>query len=474
MTLHRRRWLYLSFIVIFVIVGSALLFYLQGYRLSLTNWQVERTGAIQANSEPKNARVSLNGQIADELTPATLLSLRPADYDVELTLAGFQTWHKTLTVSPAEVTFTGNVTLWPELNTGTPLGVTNLSNSFLSPNGENLLYLTKPNAGTELWLLNLTSGQVRLLTRNAAAEIIAAEWQSSSRELLTQERLGKTLIWRVFSLETNSWKEVTLPPELSVNAIHWGEERGLLYATTTNELYELDQRTQATKLIWRERLKDWRVHDGLIFGLTSHNGEAISLKLLNLSNLQTVPLTETPTLSTDVTFMPARQDWLPLFDADRHSLYLLHSPLSDLKPIRLLPEVTTMSWASNDSLVITNNFEIWQYNLADESPIFVERLSSTLAGAQRYGAEPYILFFGGNEIWATELDDRGERQRWLLAQFSSNVTSLFLSPEAATLTVQTADDIYRLNLRATAQTSSPPTDLPSTMIQKFLHLSNRP
>lgn len=475
MTLLRRRILYLSFIAVFIIAGGIILFYLQGYRLNTNNekWQIERTGAIQAESNPQGADILINGQIINDQTPATILSLRPADYEIKLNLNGFQSWLKTLKVEPSEVTFTGEVRLWPETNTGSAAGTNNIINSWLSPNGENLLYLAKPNAGFELWLLNLQSGQSRLLSRQSSYEIINLEWNSSSRDFLTQERSADSVIWRLYNLESNSWEDISLPAGSTFNNVHWGDNRNTAYAATSTELYEINLRTQSSKMIWREKIVDFRIHNELVYAITRNSGEAIALKLLNLSTLKNIPLTESPVLSTNVKFLTDKKDWLPLFDTDRHTLHLLNSPLTESKPVRTLNDITTFSWSAEDDLIITNNFEIWQYNFKDESPSFVERLSTTLSGAQKFGTEPYIVFFTNNEVWAIELDNRGERQRWLIGKFDYNVTGIFISPDYKTLTVQTTNDFYRLDLNPQHQEASAPlTDSPVTTIRKYLHLSN--
>lgn len=459
MTIIGRRALYLSFITVFVIAGTIILFYLQGYRIDIHNkWQIERTGAIQVNSYPKNANIILNDELFKNTTPATILSLKPGDYQLKLSLDGFQPWSKTVAVTAAEVTLSGDITLWPNTNTGTPLKVPKLNESWLSPNNENLLYVTKPTSGNELWLLNLKSGQTRLLARQANSEIISLEWSPSSRILLVQEKSGSNLTWRTFNLEESLWQDLYPPTGLNFTAMHWGEDRNLLYGTTGNELYEYNLRNQTNKLVWREKINDFRVNDKIVFALTRNSGESLGLKLLNLSNLQPATLPETPVLSTNLKFFNSHDGWLPLFDADRHTLYLLHSPLSGNETTKILPNVTTYNWGLDQNLVITNNFEIWLFNIADESPVFVERLSSTLTGALRYYTTPYVLFFSGPEVWAIELDNRGEKQRWLIGKFDEDVTNIFLSPDYKTLTVQTTADLYRLTIQTESNFFELPTD----------------
>lgn len=448
MTLLHRRLLYISFIIIFIITGGILLFYLQGYRLNTSDWQIKRTGALQVESLPKEAKIYLNDRLWPETTPTTLLSLSPGDYKIELQLDGFQSWSKILRVNPKEVTFTGNVRLWLETKEATPIMTTAapIVNSWLAPNGENLLYLTKSNGGNELWLLNLKSGQTRLIARHANTEVVEAEWSESSRDIIIQEDNKQTYQWRIFNLEANLWEEITPPANSSLSAIHWGEDRHLVYGATATELYEINLRTQTAKLIWRERLIDFRLHAGLIFALVKQGNTAVELKLLKLSNLKQVPLLENPPLSTNIKFATTNKNWLPLLDIDRHQLYLLASPLSEEKPVRLLPDITTFYWTTDRNLITTNNFEIWQYNVTEDTLTFIERLSSILAGAQKYGPEPYLIFWSGNEIWALETDNRDRRQRWLIGTLTEEIRGVFLSPDYKTLTAQTANNLYRFNL----------------------------
>src|SRR3989339_1070386 len=150
MTLYSRRILYISFIAVFFIAGGIILFYLQGYRLNTDNnkLQIERTGAIQAESEPKGATINLNGEIVSDKSPATLLSLKPGDYQLGLKLAGFQSWTKTVSVAASEVTFSGEITLWPEPNSCESLGIKKINNSWLSPNG---LFFFQAEDGIRDW-----------------------------------------------------------------------------------------------------------------------------------------------------------------------------------------------------------------------------------------------------------------------------------------------------------------------------------
>jgi hypothetical protein len=449
MNLKLRRALYLSFFLIFIAVIGWLLLYLQGFRYNPAKHKLERTGAIMVDSAPSGATIVLNGSIQNKETTATIQPLKPGDYETIVNLPGFQTWRKILNVKPSRVTFTGRIRLWPPPATGDKLNGTDLITSVLAPNGENLLYYSNTGLSSGLSLFNLASGKASLLARPSNSTILAADWSPDSHEILINEKSSAGISWRIFNLEYATWEQLTLPADTKPVTIRWGDSTSSLYLSTHNELYQWIRRGRNLKLVWRETMVDFRVHDGLIFGLTRQPNGVLSLKILNQSNLQLVPLEDPPILSTNVVFLEARQDWLPLFDQDRHTLYLLHSPLTELKPVRRLPEVVKLDWsADGNRLLLANNFEIWEYRIEEDRLNLLLRVSTPLVQARAYGQEPYLIYATDQEVWALELDTRNEQQRWLLAKYDSEIDDFFIDPAGRTLNVKTRRGLYRLRLIA--------------------------
>lgn len=446
MNLTLRRLLYTSFILTFVIVALALLFFLQGFRFNFTERRIERTGAIAAESQPEQVTVIVNGNIQREQTPTSIQSLYPGDYAVVMSAPGWQTWRKNLEVKPSQVTFTGLVRLWPPPQSGERIvGALNTTN-LLSPSGESLVYYSNTGLSSSLWLLNLTTGRTGLIVRSASP-VTEVSWAPSSQEILIQQNVGGRLVLKMYDLEERSLTDVTLPPGLQPRLVRWGDDEGTLLIATSDELYQFGRRLKTLKLLWREQLKDFRAHDGLVFGLAQATGGSLSLKILNRANLQLIPLQAQPILSTSVAFLQAKRKWLPMFDEDRHVLYLLHSPLTALEPIRKLPEVTAIDWdAAGERVLLTNNFEMWEYEIDAAKLNLILRVSSMLTQARLTGNEPYLIYASNGEVWALELDTRGEQQRWLLASYPERVTDLFLDERLNSLTVKTISAFYRLRL----------------------------
>ncbi len=476
MSLGSRRAIYLVFFVLFFVTGTVLLLYLQGYRYNPQKGKVERTGAIRVEVTPEQAQLALNGEALDRHLPATLLSLHPGDYEVELSLAGYQSWRKRLSVNASEVTFTGKVRLWPETSPGTKIIESPIALSSRSPNGANVLFYVARGLASGLWLMNLTTGEQTLVSRSAAGETVGVSWAPTSREFLATERLGNSLQFRTYSLEDHVWEDVKLPDELRPAFARWGDKRDELYIATSSELYQYDRDSQNAKLMWREKLMDFQVIDGAVIGIAQSEGDGMQVKALNLSNLQPIALDHGLTLSSNLALLQPQGDWLPLFDADRHALYLLRSPRRlASESIRKLPDVTMLEWAEDgEELLIANNFEIWRYNLEEDELTLLLRLSTPLTQARLLQEEPYVVFAAGNQVWAMELDERPEQQRWLLAGYDEPVQTLYLSPDGGALYAQTASAVFRLEF--TPAGGSParddePGDSPLGAIRKYLHLS---
>ena len=448
MDLTLRRFLYLSFFAIFFIVGAALLFHLQGYRYNQDKGRIEQTGAIVVESIPKGALVTVNDKEQSRLTPAAIQSLAAGDYNVSVHLDGYQDWRKVLGVRSSRVTFSGQLRLWPPPQLGERMLGTSGAESLLSPNGQHLLYRLRSGLASGLWLMNLATGKTALITRPSSGTASALAWSPSSRRILSFQLNSGSARIDLYDLEEDLWETVPLPNEVKPQLVRWGENDQLLYVATTEELYQWNRRTKALKLVWRERLDDFRVHDELVWGLVRSNSGGLGLKVLNRTNLKLIPLEEPPQLAGSASFFEARGEWLPLLDQDRHTLYLLHSPLTELAPVRKLPEVISVDWAPDgDRLLLTNNIEIWEYRIDDDKLTLRERVSEPITKSRFFGEEAYLIAAVGNKVWALELDERGERQRWLLAEYTTPIEDIFLDPKVRTLTVETADGFYRLTLR---------------------------
>ncbi|MFH1866705.1 MAG: PEGA domain-containing protein [Patescibacteria group bacterium] len=449
MQLKYRRFIYLSFIVLFIIAAILLLLFAQGYSYNHLKGRVERTGALEVLSKPKGANIIVDSKPLPNTTPFTISRLSPDLYNITIELEGYQRWNKKIAVKGGRASSTNEVKLWPSEQTGTLLPDTSNISIYQSPNHHNLLYISSQGLGVGLWLYNLSSGESALLKRPANQPVEEVEWAPNNRRLLIKEQTSDNF-WQVFNLTDNTIRSIAPPGAVVAQKMHWSSnDQDLIYFTAADELYEFSLNTNTAKLLWREQIVDFRHHSGLIFALVKQGKDGIGLKILNPKNLQVVPFDQPIPPSTNFRFLKAKGDWLPLLDTSRHVLHLLRSPLKSFKPIITLPDVVNIDWSDDGSrLLITNNFEIWQFQPAEERLDLIYRVSSTLSQARWFNND-YVLLASENELQSLELDTRDQQQRWLLTKQTKPIQNFFLDPLGEMVTVHTETGLVRLPLITT-------------------------
>jgi hypothetical protein len=101
--------LFYGLVALFFIVGTAVVFYAQGWRLNFATLKTSKVGAIYVRSYPDDAQISLNKKsmrnTSGFLSRGTLISnLFPENYTLTLKAPGYDTWTENALVSPTLVT----------------------------------------------------------------------------------------------------------------------------------------------------------------------------------------------------------------------------------------------------------------------------------------------------------------------------------------------------------------------------------
>lgn len=108
MSKHLRALLFWGLSLSFVIFGTSMVLYSQGWRLDTASMKLTQVGAIYVRSYPKNADIFIDGKSYTNeswlLQDGTLISnLFPKDYTVRLRLAGYKEWTEKFSVEPLKV-----------------------------------------------------------------------------------------------------------------------------------------------------------------------------------------------------------------------------------------------------------------------------------------------------------------------------------------------------------------------------------
>ncbi|MEK7212403.1 MAG: PEGA domain-containing protein [Patescibacteria group bacterium] len=119
MTRTLRRTIFYLLTAIFIIAGTGIVLYAQGWRWDFKNWQPVKVGGIYIRSFPPEAQIFLDGKPIKNksgfLQSGTLISdLFPKNYRLRLVLDGFRPLERGVDVRPAMVTEEKYIVLIPE------------------------------------------------------------------------------------------------------------------------------------------------------------------------------------------------------------------------------------------------------------------------------------------------------------------------------------------------------------------------
>ncbi len=103
MTKKSRYLLLLAGFIAFLIAAPLMVLYVQGISVDFTNRSFIQTGILTAKTEPKDAEIYLNGELARK-SNGSIRFLMPSEYKVEIKKEGYLTWAKRLKIQSAEVT----------------------------------------------------------------------------------------------------------------------------------------------------------------------------------------------------------------------------------------------------------------------------------------------------------------------------------------------------------------------------------
>lgn len=155
-----------TLIILFFIIAPILALYGMGYRLSRDNNDspiLTSTGGVRINTKIAY-QISINDKLESESPLLKVGLAAPQDLNVVLSLPGYQSWAKKISIQPSLVQLISDVTLFPEkpeLEKFTDLSTAR--NIQRVPDASSILYTSYNPKESGLWILNLdTKVRIRL------------------------------------------------------------------------------------------------------------------------------------------------------------------------------------------------------------------------------------------------------------------------------------------------------------------------
>lgn len=191
MRMRSRILILAGLITAFVIIAPITILAALGYRYDFSQHRLERTGTLMVRTQPKGARIYLNGKLSSEKTPAVIRFLPPGDFEVKVEKEGYRTWQKRFTVMVDRVT-----AVFPE-NELLPLLRVPAEPELISKEATSLLAAPRTAyaiiATSTVALLDITSG--KMLATDLSADPRAALSISPSGEWVFSENSGTMLAY---------------------------------------------------------------------------------------------------------------------------------------------------------------------------------------------------------------------------------------------------------------------------------------
>jgi len=411
MTRRTRRIVFYVLVALFVILGSVIVLYAEGWRVNFSNFKAEKVGGVYLRAYPQNAEISLDGKSipnqSNFLSHGSLISdLYPKNYRLSLSLSGYDAWQENADVAPSLVVEMKYAVLVPDA--GTAIATTSdIANFFViggdrveqrtsgsitwrnlavgtgtivshSTDLKNMIYQT-PAGADELYdfttgkTLNLTSilqkqhiaaasiGTIAIDPYNDTATLV-----SSKNRILTIDLSGQTAA----VIATSSAKRALAPViAASQSSLAWSEFNP---ATNTSTIVVYDK--------FLGGINQTFTLPGATTGLTWINGDMLgvlendgSLSLYTLSNQTDRPLASDVRLfypTSDGSMLAAlEKDSLEVFDFSSNDYYRFNLPD--------MGSVQSLAWYKDQShLFVTYPDHISFFDLADTSLINVTTVSN--------------------------------------------------------------------------------------------------
>jgi hypothetical protein len=235
------------------ILGTiVLVLFAMGYRFD-TNFKFAQGGLVQFNSFPNNAVVSVDGMQQNFHTPGNA-NLSAGHHTIDLSLAGYQPWRKTVSLAAGQLLWLSYVRLIPNHITTTNLrDFDSLAGLLPSPDKHWLLIQPKSDAASFILadvsdpkqpkFTDLQVPDAQLSKQNGQIGTVSlVEWDANSQFVLLKEQNGSsTSFIRLDRSNAPQVVNISTKFGFAISEVHFSPDNAnILFANTGGVLRRLD------------------------------------------------------------------------------------------------------------------------------------------------------------------------------------------------------------------------------------------
>lgn len=407
-----RTIVFTAFTVAFLVTVPLVLLATAGYRYNLLRGRVEKTGIIQARSNPRGATVWVDGTQQKTTTPLEIRRVLAEDYRIRLTLDGYLPWEKTLGVEQGQAAFTAVVTMLRDVLPKLVLEGKFVSTAW-SPDGNRLAYIkSEEDLLQEVGVWSPVGNPLALARVSASPSSLSIAWSPDGSRLLLTDLSGARAVITVYAPAANREPQTVgrgLPSD--VTGAGWSPDGQFIIAIAKTGAYQVSYPgDEVTPLGIGRGILDVTVRDHVAY-LIQRNSDGRAVLLRSVKGVPEV----TAFLPNDQCRFRAWRG-LVLQVADQRNGRLL----SFSQDGQLLGERNGIesSVSADGRLVTWNDFEAFVTSADGGESELLTRLSSPIRSCAWHPSGTHVICATAEKIFAIELDGRDRRNVWDLTRIS--------------------------------------------------------
>jgi hypothetical protein len=409
MRLRYQRLLYLSFISFFVIVLPLIILYATGYRYNVKKHRLEKTGIIVIESNPPGATIRLNDREIG-VTPRRVLGIRPDEYTVTLTRAGYFPWEKSLTVSSNATSFANNITLFrqsqPELKIAGEISLfsANPNRTFLLAAVKNSDTIDHTVYATDLRTLVTTPIETLPVATTSALAFGGWSAQANYAAMYTATTTEQTFI---FDSQFQTLTPLSRITTQSFTDLHWDSQNpSRLYLLNDKSLTQIDLDTRTSRTLAVGPFTDIQIHGQTIYTLQSDPEGTVLARYATDQPQIVVAAVRLPTAGP-YRFGPTERNLITITNAATRELLVITPDVFGDAPIAehilFQGRADAAHWSSNGSrLLLQNDVELSIVDPQTHAQETITRHSAPILDADWYTDGAHIIYRLDNSIRTIE------------------------------------------------------------------------
>lgn len=383
-----RDYLFIVFIVIFLVMTIVVSLYASGYKFNISwplkfNRILQKTGMLAVATNPSQATIYLNDRAQKEsalkfwkndyrVSPTKIKNLLPGEYELRLEQIGYWPYKQRINIYSGETTFIEDVNLFrenmPIIILAAPENKLSLSpdNKYLYASQSKKIITLKTEITRDLKLSNNISGTWLKNNKVLASGIIFDPIRAEDDENFSN----------LIGAGASNW--------------NYDNSSGEFYFQNNNSINRLNVNNKTTTLlISGATYIDYLPKQNNLFTVTNSEGQ-IKLESYSLKNLQLDSNWILP-VSGEYSFVKDITSRLAIYDSKNKTLYLFDETDLNAGPI-VIRDIKNWAMMNDNSLIYTNDFEIYIFNLTNSRVELVTRRSEEINSIIWNNAGNYLIF----------------------------------------------------------------------------------